>query len=211
MSGRHAARRDCRRFVALHIRARGVPATVAGLIVLTLVAWAAADWLVHAQGSASPADRWPVAVLAPLVGALIVSTGFGGADEELERTAALRWRRIRAVHVTLAAVATGTALALTGLFEPDTFGAYELARNSAACIGLMAVGTAVLGVRLGWIPALAYVLLVLGVAVPTPDNAWWTWPIQQWTAGAANWAAGGAALVGVLGYVWFGARVNVER
>lgn len=184
---------------------------LAGLIFLALLAWAAADWLVHAQGSAGPADRWPVAVLAPLVGALMVSTGFGGADEELERTAALCWRRIRAVHVTLAAVATGAVLALTGLFEPEIFGAYELARNAAACIGLVAVGTVVFGARLGWIPALAYVLLVLGVASPSPENAWWTWPVQQWSSEAANWAAVVFAMAGAFGYVWFGSRANAER
>lgn len=209
---RHARRRRTpTRLTILHVRARSIPMTVAGVIVLALLAWAAADWLVHAQGSSGPADRWPVAILAPLLAAVIVSAGLSGADEELERTAALRWRRVRAVHVALAVVAVSAALALTGLFEPSTFGAYELARNAAACIGLVAVGTAAFGARLGWIPALAYVLLVLGVAAPTPENAWWTWPVQQWSAGAANWAAGVVAIVGALGYVWFGSRANTER
>lgn len=211
MSGRHAARPGKRRFLALHIRARGVPMALAGLIVLALLAWAAADWLLHAPGSSGPSDRWPVAILAPLLAAVIVSAGLGGADEELERTAALRWRRVRAVHVVLAVIAVGTALALTGSFEPGTYGAYELARNAAACIGLVAIGTAGLGARLGWIPALAYVLLVLGVAAPTPANAWWTWPVQQWSADAANWSAGVVAVVGALGYVWFGSRASAEH
>lgn len=188
-----------------------MPLTVAGLGVLALLAWAVADWLVHAQGSSGPPDRWPVAVLAPLLAAVIVSAGLGGADEELERTAALRWRRVRAVHVVLAVVSVGGALALTGLYEPATYGGYELGRNAAACIGLVALGTAVLGVRLGWILVVAYVLLVLGVASPTPENAWWTWPAQQWSAVAANWAAGIVTLAGALSYIWSGSRANVER
>lgn len=205
---RHARRRRMpARFAILHVRARGVPLTIAGLVVLALLAWAA-DWLLHAQGSSGPADRWSVAVLAPLLGAVIISAGLGGADEELERTAAMRWRRVRTVHVAVAVAAVGAALALTGLSEPSTFGAYELARNSAACIGLVAVGTAVLGVRLGWMPVVAYVLLVLGMASPTPENAWWTWPIQEWSADSANWAAAVVGVVGALGYVWFGSRAS---
>lgn len=208
---RHARRRTPARFAILHVRARGVPLTVAGLVVLAFLAWAAADWLLHAQGSSGPADRWPVAVLAPLLAAVLVSAGFGGADEELERTAALRWRRVRIVHVALAVVAVGAALALTGLSQPGTFGAFELARNAAACIGLVAVGTVVFGARLGWIPVVAYVLVVLGVAAPAPENAWWTWPIQQWSSETANWTAGVVAVAGAFGYVRFGSRASVER
>lgn len=208
---RHARRPKPARFAILHVRARGVPLAVAGVAVLALLAWIAADWLLDAQGSSGPADRWPVAILAPLLGAVIVSAGLGAADEEMERTAAVHWRRIRTVHVAFATVVVGTALALTGLFEPSTFGAYEIARNTAACIGLIAVGTVMLGARLGWIPGLAYVLLVLGVATPTPGNAWWTWPVQEWSADMANWAATVAAIVGALAYVWFGSRADAGR
>jgi hypothetical protein len=149
-----------------------------------------------------------VAALAPLIGAVVLSNGLGGADEELERTAALRWRPIRAVHVAVAVIAVGAGLALTGLQEPSTYGAYELARNSAACIGLVTLGTAVLGVRLGWIPVVGYVLLMLAVA---PEAAWLTWPNQMWTSEPANWAAAVVAIVGGLGYIWFGARTGADR
>jgi hypothetical protein len=179
---------------------------LAGLVVVALLAWVTGGWLADGEWSPGPGERWPVAVLAPLLAALLVSTGLAGADEELERTAPVRWRVIRIVHVIVAASVAGVALALTGLWEPRIFGSFELVRNAAACLGLIALSAIVLGARLAWAPATGYVLAVVAVGPRDPDTAWWTWPIQPWGAHRATWSALLLLLAGAVAYAWLGAR-----
>lgn len=207
MTGQPAHRRTGRlRFVRLHVRARNTPLIGAGLTALALLAWAAAHWLVTREFSTGAQERWPVAALAPLLGAVLVSVGFAGADEELERTAAVRWRPIRLCQVALAAVAVGTALALTGLWEPRTYGAFELARNTAAVIGAVAFSAAVLGARLAWVPVVPYVLVTMSVGPRDPGTAWWAWPVQPWASPLAVWSAATLLILGGAAYSWSGAR-----
>ncbi len=179
---------------------------LAGLVAVALLAWVTGGWLADGEWSTGPGERWPVAVLAPLLAALLVSMGLAGADEELERTAPVRWGVIRITHVALAASAAGVALALTGLWEPRTYGSFELVRNVAACIGLVAMSSIVFGARLAWAPATAYVLGVVAAGPRDPDTAWWTWPIQPWSAHGATWSAALLLLVGTVAYTRFGAR-----
>lgn len=207
--GRHA--RPSRRRGAgthLHLRARGVAMFVGGLAVVTLLGWAGADYLVHREWSGGAVDRIPVVVAAPLLGVILASTGLGGADEELERSTPARWRWIRLGHVALTALPVSAAVALTGLWEPQTYGAFELVRNTAGFAGLVAASATVLGSRLAWVPPFVYAAVVYIVA-PQPlstDTAWWTWPVQPWSAAPAAWAAGTLLVAGTAAYVVHGAR-----
>lgn len=207
MTGRHARRRAGRvRFLALHLRARHTPLVGAGVLAAALLAWVTADWLVSREFAAGAPERWPVAALAPVLGAVLVSVGFAGADEELERTAAVPWRPIRLLHVALATLAVGVALALTGLWEPRVYGAFELVRNTAAALGAVALSATVLGARLAWVPVAPYVLVVMSVGPRGPGTAWWTWPVQPWASDLALWSTTALLVLGGAAYAWRGAR-----
>ena len=82
----------------LHLRARRVPVALAAAVGTTALIWAL--WLIFSDGR-DVADLVVVLTVALMVSAL--STTLAGPDEDLERTAALRWPRWRAVHL-LAAV-----------------------------------------------------------------------------------------------------------
>lgn len=212
MTGRHARRHRGRtRFVLLHLRARNGPLVGAGLVTVALLAWAVAHWLVTREFSTGARERWPVAALAPLLGAVLVSVGFASPDEELERTAALPWRPIRLLQVMLAGAAVAVPLALTGLSEPRLYGAFELVRNTAAAVGAVALSTAVAGARLAWLPVAPYVLVVMSVGPRNPGAAWWTWPVQPWASPLAVWSAAVLLILGGAAYGWSGAGPGGRR
>ena len=154
------------------------------------------------------AARVPVVALAPLLAALLLGPTLAGADEDLEHSTALPWQAWRGGHVLLAAVVTATALSLTGLRAPSTFGAYALARNTLGCIGLVTSAAVLLGARLAWLPAFLYVCAVY-TAAPRHTGvlvALWAWPIQPSTT-AASWLT--AVMIFALGaaaYMHCGSR-----
>lgn len=208
--GRHVlASRSPAAGPGLHLRGRGVPALVVGVAAVAVLAWLAADWLVRQDWLGGAAARIPVVVTAPLLAALLVSSGLGGADEELERTTAVPWRLFRSLHVLGAFVLVGGALALIGTWEPRTYGAYELVRNAAGYLGMVAGAAVLTGARLAWAPAFGYAAVVY-VAAPKPlraDTAWWAWPLHPWSTELAAWVAGGLFVAGLALYARFGARV----
>lgn len=198
------------RLLRLHLRVRGASAFVAGVSVITLLAWAGGTWLAGRSFLDGPAARLPVVVLAPLLSAVLLGPTLAGVDEELERGTPLRWRVWRAGHVLLAVLAVATALVLTGLRAPETFGAHALARNTLGWIGLVAGATALLGARLAWLPAFGYGCAVY-FAAPRDAGvlaALWAWPVQTSTAAASWWAAGGVLALGLVGYAHGGAAVD---
>jgi hypothetical protein len=185
-----------------------VPALVAGVAVVALLAWLVADWLAHREWLGGADARIPVVVAAPLLGAVLASTGLGGADDDLDRTGAVRWRLIRAVHVVSVCALVGGALALVALWEPRTYGAFELVRNAVGYVGMVAGAAVVIGARLAWAPAFGYAAVVYIVA-PQPllsGAAWWSWPLHPWSTELAAWVAGGLFVAGLVLYVRFGAR-----
>ncbi len=200
----------------LYLQARGVPALAAGLASVGLLAWVAAEWLTSREWAAGAVERWPVATLAPVLAAVLVSAGLAGADEELERTTAVPWRRIRVVHVIIAAVAASAALVPIGLWEPQTYGAFELVRNTGAAVGLVAAASVVLGARPSWVPVTVYTAVV-AVMVPGTEavtswwTSWWAWPVQPWSATHAGWAALAAFTAGLALYGRLGARPSREE
>lgn len=183
----------------------------AGLVALAAATWAMAEWLVAREWSSGPEERTFLVAWAPVLGAALVSTGLAGADEELERSTAAPWRRIRLLHVVVATVTTGAALGLTGLWEPQTYGAFELARNALASVGLVTITAVVLGARLAWGPLFAYIGVVYFAAPRSmPETGWWSWPVQPWSAELAAWTALGLFAAGLAVYGWFGARPSRE-
>ncbi|WP_018218289.1 hypothetical protein [Salinispora vitiensis] len=198
------------RLLRLHLRARGASAFVAGVSVITLLAWAGGTWLAGRSFLDGPAARLPVALLAPLLAAVLLGSTLAGADEELERGTPLRWPAWRAGQVLLAVLAVAGALVLTGLRVPETFGAHALARNTLGWIGLVAGATALLGARLAWLPAFGYGCAVY-FARPRDTGvfvALWSWPVQPSAVAASWWAASGVFVLGLVGYAYRGSAVG---
>jgi hypothetical protein len=202
-----------RRLLTLHLRSRGASTFVAGVGVITLLAWAAGTWLAGRPYFDGPAARVPVVALAPLLAALLLGPTLAGADEDLERSTPLPWRVWRAGHLLVAALVTAMALSLAGLRESDTFGAHALVRNALGCIGLVASGAVLLGARLAWLPAFVYVCAVYAAA-PRHTGAVvaaWAWPIQPSTTTASWLTAVTIFAVGAAGYVHGGSRAPAGR
>lgn len=215
--GRHTRRRPGDRAshrggashgVILFARARSLPQFCIGLVVAVLLAWWAGEWLSSHPEFGGATARVPVVALAPLVLSVLVSMSLYAADEELERTGARAWRRLRGV-VVVALTAVGAAgLAVTALEDADTYGAIELVRNSLACVGMVALAGPIVGGRLAWSPAFVYVATAY-ITAPRPlplGTGWWTWPVQSSPSDSAWWAAAAWFVVGVVVYARWGSR-----
>jgi hypothetical protein len=201
------------RLLTLHLRSRGASTFVAGVGVITLLAWAAGTWLASRPYFDGPAARVPMVALAPLLAALLLGPTLASADEDLEHSTPLPWRAWRAGHLLVAAVVTAMALSLTGLRDTHTFGAHALVRNVLGCVGLVAGGAVLLGARLAWLPAFVYVCAVYAAAPRQTGTAVaaWAWPIQPSSAAASWLAAATIFAVGSAGYVHGGSRASVGR
>jgi hypothetical protein len=192
----------------LHARARRMPVLLISLCAVALAGWALANWLMSRPLSPGPVDRLPVAVLAPLMAVVLATDGFAHIDDDLESSTAVRWRLIRLTHLAVAVLLIGLAMALIGLWEPRTYGALEMTRNTAGYMGMVAASSVMMGARLAWAPTLAYGITVLAtVPRPVEESAvWWTWPAQPWSVTTAVWVAAVSLACGGAAYVLWGAR-----
>lgn len=197
--GRGAA---IRRGEALHVRARHLYWAILGLLLLSVASWEVARWLTSRPYFGGPSARTPVAVLAPLLAAVLVSTTLAGADVDLERSTARLSPRWRTLHACAAALVPSALLAATAIDEPQLWGSYALVRNTVGLVGLVLLTATVLPAMVTWAPAFTYVVVVYLAApqTPTPGSTWWAWPMQ---AGALDpsWVCAGLLLTaGVTGY-----------
>ncbi|MFI6761043.1 hypothetical protein ACIBF5_18095 [Micromonospora sp. NPDC050417] len=208
--GRHTGTAPRRvRLAELHLRARGGPVFATGLGLVTLLTWGAGTWIAGRPYFDGPASRVPVVMLAPLLAAVLLSPTLAGADEELERGTARPWRRWRLGHLLLAVAGIGAALTSTGLRAPEVFGAHALLRNTLGCVGLVALGAALLGARLAWLPAFGYVCAVYAAGPRSGDAArFWAWPLQPSSVSASWLTAGTLFAVGTFWYASRGARAG---
>src|SRR5665811_1737330 len=147
------------RLLVLHARARRVPAITAGLGALTIAFWALGAQLAHQSGATDPAS-W-MTVMAPLVAAVLVSSTFSGADDELELSTRSRWAGLRVGPLATLTLLASTLLALTGCWAPERFGAQALVRGVVGDVGLVALTAAIIGARASWVPALGLAIVAL--------------------------------------------------
>lgn len=169
------------RWLSLHLRARHAPAAaaVAGLAAVT--AWGA--WLL---ASDTRQIGPPTTAFAVALAAVAAARTFSGADESLDRTAAVDWPRLRAVHlVVVFALLLGLfAVSLPG---PAQFGPFALVvRDGAGLLGLSALGSVLLGSQRAWFAPIAWCV----IALPYGGSAGrslqvLTWMIQPVDVGAA--------------------------
>ena len=101
------------RWLTLYAHSRQVPASLATVLIS-----AAAGWALTRDGSAAPGgSQLPAVVLT--AGAMALSTGLGGQDLDLDRSAAIRWAPRRAAHVLLGGAIVGAVLLTVQMVGQD--------------------------------------------------------------------------------------------
>jgi hypothetical protein len=194
----------------LYARSRALPATLAALAgTAGFAVWAAG----RLDSYVDPERRVPIVALAPLLAAAVIGTSLYSASDELDRTAVRPWWPRRLAQLAALTGLAAVLLPLAVLGHPETFGPPAVIRNTLGCTGVTAGAAVLLGARLSWLPAFAYVTAVYlgssgarGRAV-----AVWAWPMQP-GAQLGAWAAALAAFtVGAALYAVRGARPEGPR
>ncbi len=193
--------------LSLYLRSRGVPATVAALLVCAVALWALGLAVDHPQG------RVLVALLVALAGTAALGPGLAGADHDLDRASAIAWPPRRAAHVIVAGAALVGLLAATALVGEQMAGTGQIARNVAGLTGVVALGAVILGTARAPLLPVIWTVLVLQYAPPMgvpPTRPTYkimlTWMVQPVDARAATAAAVILAAVGTLAYALLGSR-----
>ncbi|AXK36381.1 hypothetical protein DVA86_31160 [Streptomyces armeniacus] len=189
------------RWLTLYARARHVPASLAAVVLSAVAVWALAG-----DGGRGPGDpRLPVLALA--AGAMAASTGLGGHDLALDRTAAIRWAPRRAAHVVLIGTAVCAALLAAQALGEDLATLAFVVRDGAGLAGLAAAGAAVCGARYAW--TLPFGWLSFALFAPPPSGVpaqMATWMLVPPGTAAATWTAAVLAAAGTAAYALAGPR-----
>ncbi|WP_323184539.1 hypothetical protein [Streptomyces sp. NBC_00199] len=184
----------------LYAHSRQVPASLATVLISAVTVWA-----LTRDGSTAPdGSHLPAVVLT--AGAMALSTGLGGQDLDLDRSAAIRWAPRRAAHVLIGGAIVGTVLLTVQALGQDLATTAFVARDCAGLAGLAALGASVAGGRYAW--AFPFIWLAFAFLAPPPAT---TVPVQVATwmllpAGtpAATWTALCLAVVGTALYALAG-------
>ncbi|MFJ3661006.1 hypothetical protein ACIPPM_11130 [Streptomyces sp. NPDC090119] len=191
--------------LVLYVRSRSLPLALAALAATAV----AAVWAAGAQDAfLDPARRTPVIVLAPLAVAAVIGASLHSDSAELDRTAVRPWWPRRLAHLLTLTVLASALLPPAVAGHAETFGAPAMIRNTLGCVGVTALAAVVVGARLSWLPALAYVSAVCLVSSGARGRAAtvWAWPVQPGPQPGA-WAAALAAFaLGTVLYALRGAR-----
>ncbi|WP_309140289.1 hypothetical protein [Streptomyces sp. PKU-EA00015] len=184
-------------------RSRAVPLALVSLVVVAVLALRAAYGL---DAHIDSRRLVPVVALAPLMTSAVIGTSLHTQMAELERAAVRPWwpRRLGQSAGLAAFAALLLALAVTA--HDGTFGPSAMVRNTLGAVGITAAAAAVIGARLSWLPAFAYLSAVY-LGAPRAHGgaaAIWAWPMQPGDRAVA-WAVALAAFVlGAALHAWRG-------
>ncbi|MFF5552625.1 hypothetical protein ACWDY4_27950 [Streptomyces olivaceoviridis] len=194
----------------LYARSRALPATLAALLGTAAFAlWAAG----RLDAYLDPDRRVPIVALAPLLASAVIGASLYSASDELDRTAVRPWWPRRLAQLTALTALAALLVVPAVLGHADTFGPPAVIRNTLGCTGVTATAAVLLGARLSWLPAFAYVSAVyLGSsAARGRAGTVWAWPMQPGAQPGA-WAVALAAFaVGAALYAARGARPDGPR
>ncbi|KOV93254.1 hypothetical protein ADL02_11085 [Streptomyces sp. NRRL WC-3723] len=189
----------------LYARSRALPVTVAALVGTAAFAlWAAG----RLDAYLDPDRRVPIVALAPLLASAVIGASLYSASDELDRTAVRPWWPRRLVQLTALTALAALLVVPAVLGHAENFGPPAVVRNTLGCTGVTATAAVLLGARLSWLPAFAYVTAVyLGSSAARGRAATvWAWPMQPGAEPGA-WAVALAAFaVGAALYAARGAR-----
>jgi hypothetical protein len=193
--------------LALYLRARAVPAAATAVLGCAVGLWALGLAIDHRDG------RSLAALLVALAATAAIGPGLAGPDHDLDRASAIAWPPRRAMHVIVAGAAVLGLLAATALAGEKMAGLDHLARNVAGLVGLVALGTTVLGADRAPLVPVIWTVLVLRYAPPMGDpptrptyKLMLTWMVQPIEVRAATITAVCLAAAGTLAYAIVGSR-----
>ncbi|MFI8230848.1 hypothetical protein ACIGDI_18600 [Streptomyces sp. NPDC085900] len=191
------------RWLTLYARSRQVTAALAALVIGTVAVWALAG-----QGGAGAGTgdlRLPVLFLG--AGAMATSTGLGGQDLALDRTAAIRWMPRRAAHVLLAGAVVAVMLLIVRAAGRDLPDAAFVVRDTAGLMGLAALGAALAGAESAWAPP--FVWLSFAFFAPPPTSTPMqvaSWLLLPSGTPVATWTSLALTVAGTTAYSVAGPR-----
>jgi hypothetical protein len=183
--------------LTLYARSRGVPAALAILPVVVLVAWSA----LHSPWTPLSAS------LTSLAAVLMITVGLAGQDPELDGSTAVPWPVWRFGHLLLAAVLAAISVLLVQELGDEQFDAAFLVRQSAGMVGLAGLAAAVAGARFA--PAAPVLWWAVSVMIPPTRSVpgrITTWPLGPSDDPVATWTAAALFVSGVVAYSARGGR-----
>ncbi|WP_030443178.1 hypothetical protein [Actinoplanes subtropicus] len=184
----------------LYLRSRRAPAALGATVAAVAALWTL--WSVFSDAREAGLQ---LVVLTVLVSVTALTATLGGPDDELDRTAALRWRPLRLAHLAAAFLVVVVPLLAT-LATGARFGPAALvARDAAGLLGLTALGAATVGLGRAWFLPLGWTLAatLFPVAEPIAGRIL-TWQAQPGVSAAAAVTAGMLALGGLVAYAMAG-------
>ncbi|WNV88770.1 hypothetical protein [Umezawaea sp. Da 62-37] len=185
------------RALALYLRSRQVPFALPGAVVAVLL------MARLGAGATNPQLAVAAVVLAMALGLAVLGYGLGGADPELERTAAVSWPPRRAAHLIAVTAVPAGVLALVSSAPPGI-----VLRAAVGLAGLTALAATLFGRQLAWTLPVAWGVGASAMPPftdPLPLRVL-TWPAQPVGSTAALVTACVLGGAGVLGYALRGCR-----
>jgi hypothetical protein len=166
------------KYLSLHLRARRVPAAGCGAVATSVCTWL--GWMLASDSHQVGPELVAVTVMLACVA---TSVTLAGDDEALDRTAALAWPRVRAVHLlTILGSLLGLfslTLATRAQLGPFAF----VLRDVVGMLGLIALGTVFLGVQRAWFAPVFLSVVAVFWGRPTSHHGiqvltWMTQPAE---------------------------------
>ncbi|MEV4844414.1 hypothetical protein AB0K20_14500 [Micromonospora matsumotoense] len=179
----------------LYLRSRHVPLALAAAVGGVAVLWAL--YLAFAKER----DVTPMmVVLTVLLMVTALAPTLAGPDENLERTASVRWPWRRAVHL-LAGLLIILAVLLATRHTGARFGPVALVvRDAAGLLGLTALCATVVGAARSWFLPLGWTTIAAVYPQPGTWEAVATWQGQPPDSRAATVVAAVLAIGGLVAY-----------
>ncbi|PWK81342.1 hypothetical protein C8D88_118110 [Lentzea atacamensis] len=183
--------------LVLYARSRGVPAGLAALPVVVLIAWSAlhSPWI---PLSAS---------LTVLAAVLVITVGLAGQDPELDTSTAVPWPVWRLGHLMLAGTLAAISVLLVQELGPEPFDMAFVVRDTAGMVGLTGLAATVAGARFApAAPVLWWAVSALMPPGPSMPTRIVTWPLGPPDDSLTTWTAAVLFVGGVAAYSARGAR-----
>ncbi len=182
-------------WTVLYLRSRRVPLALAAALGGAAVVWAL--YLAFAEER----DVAPtVVVMTVLLMVAVLAPTLAGPDENLERTASLRWLWRRSAHL-LAALLVVVVVLLVTRYTGARFGPVALvARDAAGLLGLTALCATVVGAARSWFLPLGWTTIAAIYPLTGTWGAAATWQSQPPDNATATLVAAILAVGGLITY-----------
>ncbi|PZG01504.1 hypothetical protein C1I99_06740 [Micromonospora deserti] len=144
-----------------------------------------------------------MAVLAPLLAAILLTRTLAGTDVLLERSMPRLTQGRRMVHASMAMMLCCLPLTVAGAAVLEAAATLAMLRNALGLCGMVLLSATVIRVQAAWMPILGYGLLSMATAPRDTARgaAWWAWTVQPGRPNVSWVVAGFLVVAGVTAYV----------